>query len=138
MVSMNDVGKAYDALVDPVTDMLGTTVDPLDPDRGVIERWAASVNGPILDLGSGTGRWAGHLASLGYGVEGIDPSERFVALARRAHPGMNFRVAGVQDLAGSDERWSGVLAWYSLIHRDPQGGKGALSTLHRVWTGACS
>lgn len=136
MVMMDDVGKAYDALFGPVTDMLGTTVDPLDPDRGVIERWAASVDGPILDLGSGTGRWTGHLACLGYDVEGIDPSERFVSLARRAHPGVRFRVARIQDLAGSGERWSGVLAWYSLIHLDAEGVMDALSTLHQVLDGS--
>lgn len=136
MVRMNDVGKAYDALFGPVTQILGTTVDPLDPDRAVIERWAANVNGPILDLGSGTGRWTGHLASLGYDVEGIDPSERFVSLARRAHPGVRFRVAGVQDLAGSSDRWSGVLAWYSLIHHDAHGVRDALSTLRQVLDGS--
>lgn len=131
-VGAHDVGGAYDAQAALLTDMLGTTVDPRDPDRAVIEPWADSLNGRILDVGSGTGRWSGQLAGLGHDVVGIDPSAKFVETARRAHPGASFRVAAVHDLVESEERWAGVLAWYSLIHLDPSDMHIALSVLHEV------
>lgn len=132
ILGADDVGGAYDAQSAHLTDMLGSTVHPDDPDRALIEPWADGVNGRILDAGSGTGRWTGHLAGLGHEVVGIDPSEKFIEGARRAHPGVSFHVAAVHDLAASDERWSGVLAWYSLIHLDPDDLRSALSLLHDV------
>lgn len=124
------VSSAYDTHAGVVTDMLGTTVHRDDPDRAVIEQWADSVNGRILDIGSGTGRWTGHLAGLGHAVVGVDPSEEFVEIARRAHPGVPFRTAAVHDLAACHERWAGFLAWYSLIHLDADDLRTALSVLH--------
>lgn len=124
------VGSAYDTHAVVVTDMLGTTVHRDDPDRAVIEQWADGVSGRILDIGSGTGRWTGHLAGLGHEVVGVDPSEKFVEIARRAHPGVPFRTAAVHDLAESHERWAGFLAWYSLIHLDADDLRTALSVLH--------
>lgn len=126
------VAAAYDAQAARATDLLGTAVHPLDRDRELIEPWAQDVDGRILDVGSGTGRWAGRLAQLGHDVEGMDPAARLVDLARRAHPAVPFRVAAIEDLAGSHERWSGVLAWYSLIHLDVDGLRQALPVLHHV------
>lgn len=126
------VADAYDAQAARATGLLGTAVHPLDRDRELIEPWAKSVDGRILDVGSGTGRWAGHLAQLGHDVEGMDPAARLVELARRTHPAVPFRVAAIDDLAGSDERWSGILAWYSLIHLDVDGLRQALPVLRHV------
>lgn len=61
------VGRVEEAYGSPSIDvegMLGTSISPSDPDRVVIEQWARSVDGRILDVGSGTGRWTGHLARL--------------------------------------------------------------------------
>lgn len=132
------VGDAYDAQAEFLTGALGTTVHPRDPDRAVIESWANSVTGSILDVGSGTGRWTGHLAALGHDVAGIDPSEKFVETARRAHPGIPFRVAAVRDLGDCDERWSGILAWYSLIHLDLDDLRAALRHLRHALDGGGS
>lgn len=124
--------EGYDARAELLAEVLGRRVEPGDPDRRVIEAWADGVTGSILDVGSGTGRWAGHLAQLGHTVEGLEPAGRFVEMARRAFPAVPFRHAAVSDLAASDERWGGVLAWYSLIHMDAHELPGALSTVRRV------
>lgn len=112
--------------------LLGATVSAEDPDREVIEPWAETVPGRILDLGSGTGRWSGHLAGLGHHIEGIEPVEQFLQSARSAHPAVQFTRASIADLTGSDQRWAGVLAWYSLIHLDPEGMANALAVLRGV------
>lgn len=63
---------------------------------------------------------------------GLEPVDALVQIARRAHPTVRFRRASVADLAGSEERWSGILAWYSLIHLGPDDLPAALSTLRRA------
>lgn len=128
----DDVARAYGANAEALADMLGTVVDPRDPDRAVIEAWARTVDGRVLDVGAGTGRWTGHLAGLGYDVVGLEPAAEFVEIARRTHPAVEFRQAGTADLAGSAERWAGVLAWYSLIHLGPAELARALSVLRGV------
>lgn len=129
------VARAYGARADALAAVLGRAVASDDPDRSVIESWASGVTGPILDVGSGTGRWAGHLAGLGHAVEGLEPAAEFVDLARESFPTVTFRHASIADLARSDERWSGVLAWYSLIHMGADELPAALATLRRALTG---
>ncbi|AXH97618.1 class I SAM-dependent methyltransferase [Ornithinimicrobium avium] len=126
------VARAYGTRAAELAGMLGSVVSLQDPDRAVIEPWAKTVRGRILDVGSGTGRWSGRLADLGHEVEGLEPVDRFVQIARRAHPSVTFRRAALADLAGSEERWSGVLAWYSLIHLGPEELPTALSTVRTV------
>lgn len=108
--------RAYDARHAHAVYILGTTVDPGDPDRRIIEPWADGVDGPILDVGSGTGRWTGHLAGLGHHIEGLEPAGRLVDIARGVHSAVRFHHASAADLPALGHRWPGLLAWYSLIH----------------------
>lgn len=123
----DDLEAAYAA--PQVLHLLGTVVAESDPDRAVIEPWAAAVSGPILDVGSGTGRWSGHLAQLGHDVSGLEPVESLVQLSRRTFPRVLFHRGWIVDLAGSEQRWAGILAWYSLIHLDAQQLPAALAIL---------
>lgn len=131
-MATEEVKDAYGAQAEQLAELLGTGVSAADRDRSVIEPWANTVTGRILDVGSGTGRWAGHLAGLGHDVEGLEPVERFVSLARKAHPTVQFRLGAIDDLADSANRWAGLLAWYSLIHLGPHGLPSALAILRSV------
>lgn len=103
-MTKDDVVQAYDShTFDPET-MLGTVVADEDPDRQVIEPWADTVDGVILDAGSGTGRWTGRLADLGHRVEGLEPAQRLIDLAREAHPSVTFHHGSVDDLADEGQR----------------------------------
>src|SRR5690625_4775943 len=106
---MDEVTQAYRTKAAELAGMLGTVVSPRDPGRGGIESWAETVSGRILDVGAGAGRWTGHLAALGHDVEGLEPVDQFVELARRAHPAVPFRHGSLADLVGSAERWSGIV-----------------------------
>jgi len=57
--------------------------DAFDEDYPVIEQWARSLGGPLLDLACGTGRMAIHLAARGYQVTGVDIVPEMIAHARR-------------------------------------------------------
>src|SRR5262245_42108156 len=49
------------------------------------------VHGTVVDLGCGSGVWAGALSDAGYDVVGIDLSPAMVRLARRTAPKALFR-----------------------------------------------
>src|SRR5262245_60128461 len=49
-------------------------------------------NGPVVDLGCGSGILAGHLADAGYDVLGIDSSDAMIRIARRRAPRARFLV----------------------------------------------
>lgn len=131
-MTADEVAQAYGANAAALADILGTVVSPQDPDRGVVEPWAQTISGRILDVGAGTGRWSGHLAGLGHTVEGLEPVDEFIEIARRTHPTVVFRHAALADLLSCEEHWSGILAWYSLIHLGPDQLPGALSILRGV------
>src|SRR5574337_64671 len=131
-MATDEITRAYASRAAALAELLGIVVSPGDPDRVVIEAWAETVSGRILDIGAGTGRWSGHLAALGHAVEGLEPVDQFVQIARRTHPTVTFRHASLADLVGSDERWSGILAWYSLIHLGADELPMALITLREV------
>ena len=50
----------------------------------------------VLDLGSGLGYFSNRMASLGADVLGLDPSERYLSIARaNAQPSARFEITGV-------------------------------------------
>ena len=108
----------YAAQAGAYIEQLGSMDAVAEPDRALVERWARTVDGTILDAGCGPGHWTGHLAGLGHDVVGLDPVEEFVEHARRAHPGVPFREGSFEDLPDG-RSYGGILAWYSLIHLDP-------------------
>jgi len=166
------------------------TVHPDDLD--LVSRWAAGLDGPVLDLGCGPGHWTAFLAGRssaedglgpvgpvgaaegadgvggavsdaaadaetdadadadaetrldphdvtrdgrargGLDVTGIDPAPAFVQHARRTHPGVRFEVGSAEHLPAADGSLGGVLAWYSLIHHEPDAIDQALREIARV------
>ncbi|HEV2237356.1 MAG TPA: class I SAM-dependent methyltransferase, partial [Ktedonobacterales bacterium] len=51
-------------------------------DRPLIEQWARTLGGPLLDLACGTGRMAIPLAEQGYAVTGVDVVPEMIAWGR--------------------------------------------------------
>lgn len=109
----------YDARADEYIAAFGS-MDAAHPvDRSIVDAWATSVTGPVLDAGCGPGHWTGHLARRGLDVRGIDLSPRFVDHARSVRPGIRFDVGTIDDLEAGDEEFGGILSWFSTIHHDP-------------------
>lgn len=121
---------AYAARAQEYAELLGSIEAMALQDQRRIESWAREAPGPILDVGCGPGHWTAHLASLGHEAQGIDPVLEFVEIARRAHPGIEYRVGSVANLEGQPGAWGGILAWYSLIHLPPEEVPQVLSLLH--------
>src|SRR5699024_11916886 len=114
------IETAYGSQAADVSNMLGTEVSADDPDRAVIEPWANTVSGPILDVGSGTGRWTGPLARPGHTIEGVEAVEKRVALARQAHPGLTVQRAWSDGRSDTQDDGAGRFAWYAILHVEPE------------------
>ncbi|NQX26283.1 class I SAM-dependent methyltransferase [Microbacteriaceae bacterium VKM Ac-2854] len=88
-------------------------------DRQLIESWAATVSGRVLDAGCGPGHWTAHLASRGLDVLGIDRVPAFIEHARAEHPDAHFALGDLDRITEADGSINGVLSWYSTIHHAP-------------------
>ncbi len=103
-----------------------------EEDRALIAAWASSVDGPILDAGSGPGLWTVFLHDLGHDVSGIDATPEFVAHARRIRPDLSWTLGDLRDPGIADGTLGGVLVWFSLIHLVPEEVPEALRGLVRL------
>lgn len=101
-------------------------------DLRLIERHLGCLRGQVLDLGCGPGHLTGFLHASGCEVTEIDLVPEFIAHASRAHPGVPFEVGTFTDVVRPDASVAGVLAWYSLIHLEPEQLGGALVGIRRL------
>lgn len=121
---MGEVFNAYGHRSAEYVQALGSMESTHAEDRQLVSRWGRQINGPIIDVGCGPGHWTDFLNSQGCDVRGIDPTEEFIASARRRFPDCRFDLGSVESLRADSTM--GILAWYSLIHHDPAGLDAAL------------
>lgn len=124
------VPEAYAARASEYAEVLGSMDATAAADRVTVSEWAQALTGPVADVGCGPGHWTEFLRRHGCRVSGFDPVPEFVSIARRAFPAAEFRLGDIQDLAGAPSRYGGILAWYCLIHLEPDVVPSALVSLH--------
>lgn len=119
------VRAAYDTVAQDYAAHFPDTRAEAPLDRAMLDAFAAAVSEQddprVLDAGCGTGRISRYVAERGCRTEGVDLSPGMVALARREQPGQPFAVASLTALPYPDDRFAGVLLWYSIIHTPPAG-----------------
>lgn len=125
------VQSAYSARAGEYISALGSIHHAAAPDLALIEEWPRRVKGPAIDVGCGPGQWTHHLADLGVEIEGIDPVPEFIESAQDTYPGVPYRIARAEALGVADSVLGGVLAWYSLIHTEPERIGAALTEFAR-------
>jgi ubiquinone/menaquinone biosynthesis C-methylase UbiE len=101
-------------------------------EAAVLGLFASLVDGPVLDVGCGTGLATAHLHGLGVDITGVDLSPGMLAVARRTCPDVDFAEASMLALPHADAAFAGVVAWYSTIHVPDEQLPTALSELARV------
>ncbi|GLY05891.1 methyltransferase [Actinoplanes sp. NBRC 101535] len=133
---LQDTRTSYDTVADSYADMLRGHLEDSPYDQALLNLFADLVrrsgDGPVADVGCGTGRITGFLAGLGLDVFGIDLSPGMLAAARRDHPGLRFSVGSMTDLDLPDDAVGGLLAWWSLIHVPDDAARVALGEFRRV------
>ncbi len=129
------VRAAYDAVAAAYADRLGHELDRKPFDRWLLDRVAALADGgPVVDVGTGPGHVAGHLAAAGADVTGVDLSPGMVAQARELFPHLTFTVGNLTDLLRppAASGWAAVTAWYALVHLAGSELAPAVASLARV------
>lgn len=91
----------------PIADIYDFSYEDFTEDVDFYENLAQSVDGPLLELGAGSGRVAVPLAQAGYDVVGIDTSPSMLAQARR-------RLKAAGKLKGSLELLAGDMTSFDL------------------------
>jgi ubiquinone/menaquinone biosynthesis C-methylase UbiE len=88
--------------------------------------------GRILDIGCGPGQDAENFTRLGFNVTGIDPSEKFIEIARMRVPAARFTKGDMRKLDFPDASFDGAWACFSFHHVPGDEAPGALLELKRV------
>jgi SAM-dependent methyltransferase len=124
--------SSYDRVAAAYAEHFRDSMAGMPVERSVLALFASLVDGPVLDVGCGTGLATAHLHGLGVDVRGVDLSPGMLEVARRTCPGLDFDVASMLALPHADASFAGVLAWYSTIHVPDYVLPSALSELVRV------
>ena len=126
--TLTAVQAAYGSWAAAYIERLGSVDLAAAEDREVIAAWADGLHGPVLDAGSGPGHWSAFLHGRGLEVEGVDATPEFVEHARSTSPDITFRLGDLRALDLPGGSLGGVLAWFSLIHTDPEAVPAVLRT----------
>lgn len=126
---------SYDHVADEYTRRLFGELQHKPLDRELLDRFAArmrEVGGLVCEMGCGPGHVARYLHEQGVEVCGVDLSPAMVERARDLTPGIEFHQGDMMALAEPDRVWSGIVAFYSIIHIPPGDMVPALGELRRV------
>lgn len=128
------VRRSYDAVASDYTQEFGDELAHKPLDRALLAALVEEAvdDAPIADLGSGPGHVAAWLSANGANAVGVDLSPGMVGTARSAHPGVEFRVGDLLSLPAADGEFGAAVAFYSIIHLEPDEVPTALAEVRRV------
>jgi ubiquinone/menaquinone biosynthesis C-methylase UbiE len=128
------VRRSYDTVAEEYRDRIGGELDHKPLDRALLAALAEQTadGAPVADLGCGPGHVTAWLAARGVPSVGIDLSPGMVALARREHPGAEFREGDLLRLPAADGEFGAVVALYSVVHLTPGELRAAFAEMRRV------
>lgn len=130
----SELEQSYDVVAAAYAEHFRDELDHKAFDRKMLD-WLVERAGSrlICDMGCGPGQVARYLYERGANVCGIDISEEMVRQATALHPNIPFKPGNMLNLAGvPDNAYSGIAAFYSIIHILRPAVIEALSELRRV------
>lgn len=127
-----EIRAAYARRALEYAEHLGSITSVHPSDLQLVTGWAERLDGRLIDAGCGPGQWTGHLAEHGVNIRGVDLVPSFIDRARQAYPEVPFAIGDIGALPDPPGTVAGILAWYSLIHHEPNSLRGALSEFARV------
>lgn len=123
----------YDAVAEAYADRFGDELDHKPFDRWLLER-VAEAEGPVADVGCGSGHTTAFLAAAGARVTGIDVSPAMIAVARERFPDCRFEVGDLRRLLKPPAAagWAAITAFHALVHLSGSELTDALHALART------
>jgi ubiquinone/menaquinone biosynthesis C-methylase UbiE len=129
----------YEMAAQSYVQFVGTEISPATEapiDRAVLVAFGELIKertvGRVVDVGCGPGRVAAFLAEHGLDVIGVDVSQAMLAVARTAHPHIEFVEGRIDALPIETGALAGVVCWYSIIYTPPDRLAEAFGELTRV------
>lgn len=124
----------------PVQRILQKFLSELDGkpfDRELLRQFAAlvDVGRPVLDIGCGPGHTTAHLSFLGLRATGVDLSPEMIAMAAETFPKTCFEVGDFFRLPQASSSMAGILAFYCIVHLNPDQLVPAFREIFRVLKG---
>ena len=116
-----DVRQSYDSAARAYAEHLASELDRKPLDRHLLNRFAEAVRGVglVADLGCGPGHVARYLDAQGVRMVGIDLSPEMIRVASELQPGIEFRGGDMRALDLPDGSLAGVIAFYAIVHFQP-------------------
>jgi ubiquinone/menaquinone biosynthesis C-methylase UbiE len=128
------VRTAYDRVAAEYTAHFLAELDHKPLDRALLDCFVEEVGGQgaVGDIGCGPGQVARYLSERGLTPVGIDLSDGMVAQARQHHPAITFRQGSMLELDVADGSWAGLVAFYCIVHLEPDQVPTACAEFYRV------
>jgi len=105
----------------------------LEPIQEVIDFFIENVGGKnILDVGCASGRDAKYFFEHGFNVTGIDLSEKFIELAKKNVPQVNFFQMDLRSLDFPENSFDGLWVCMSFLHVPKKQGLATLQGFYKV------
>lgn len=128
--------ESYDRVAAEYARRIAGELEHKPLDRELLERFAREVRANlehlVCDLGCGPGHVARFLHDLDVPVVGIDLSDGMVDEARRLNPDIPFRQGDMRALDVPDGSFTGIVAFYSILHVPREEVTAALREMRRV------
>ena len=124
--------SSYDRVAVAYAEHFRDEMATMPVELATLRLFASLVDGPVLEVGCGTGLATAYLHEYGVDVTGVDLSPGMLDVARRTCPDVRFEEASMLALPHADGAYAGVVAWYSTIHVPDEELPTALSELARV------
>lgn len=118
-MSESRIRDTYDTVAAAYDEALRSELAGKPVDRALLDALLELSPGIVADVGCGPGHVTRHLAARHRAVVGVDLSPAMVEIARGAAPSLSFEVGSMLDLPVADGAWSGIVAFYSIIHLTP-------------------
>ena len=131
----HDLQIGYDRVAKEYSKLIFDELEHKPIDRKLLNQFAELVKekGPVCDMGCGPGQIARYLYDQGVAnVFGMDLSPGMVAEAQRLNPDISFRPGNMLALPDLDGSWTGIAAFYSIIHIPRDEVVAALKEMERV------
>ncbi len=103
--------KLYDKLSQVYDDYFSENADHLDEFLALVPK-----GGKILDVGCGTGKDTGYMASKGFEIIGVDLSEGMLAKAKAKYPDLDLRLEDMRKLDFPKNNFDGILVAYAIFY----------------------
>lgn len=107
---------SYDIVAASYAQLIPDAHDGRPLDAAFMRAFAELTEGPVCDIGCGTGRITQHLHELGLDVFGVDLSDGMLEQARTLYPHLMFTQGDMTGLDLADDSLGGAVVWYSTVH----------------------